>query len=236
MSIDLSASCPDTCGRPGHKDRRRADRRVLLSLLAEVWARFNWWGHADCLMTNHYHLLVETPDGNLFVGLSRSHGRGALPAVAAPGLAALGIQRKLTGGDGGLSPVRLNGHAVNPSLGNSSGITPVARCASSRTSDTSCRGIGMSRKSPARNAGRCPTTRICTQPRRAGHPYLRKLGPIEANRAGLAIILPASAILRCSPSCSCRPCSDARATRPLRHGLPSMFAESPHGQDIRIRR
>ena len=74
MSIDLSASCPDTCGRPGHKDRRRADRRVLLSLLAEVWARFNWWGHADCLMTNHYHLLIETPDGNLSKGMRQLNG------------------------------------------------------------------------------------------------------------------------------------------------------------------
>ena len=26
---------------------------------------FNWVIHSSCLMTNHYHLLVDTPDGNL---------------------------------------------------------------------------------------------------------------------------------------------------------------------------
>ena len=26
---------------------------------------FNWLCHAYCLMDNHYHLVIETPDGNL---------------------------------------------------------------------------------------------------------------------------------------------------------------------------
>jgi len=33
---------------------------MFLSLLADVCERFNWWGHAYCLMTNHYHLGSET--------------------------------------------------------------------------------------------------------------------------------------------------------------------------------
>jgi putative transposase len=46
-----------------------ADRELFLSLLGEVCDRFNWAIHAYCLMSNHYHLLVETPDGNLSRGM-----------------------------------------------------------------------------------------------------------------------------------------------------------------------
>ena len=53
----------------GHLYWGDADRRVFLTLLAEVCEQFNWWGHAYCLMTNHYHLLIETPDGNLSKGM-----------------------------------------------------------------------------------------------------------------------------------------------------------------------
>ena len=38
------------------------DRAKFLGVLAEVVNRLC---HAWCLMTNHYHLVVETPDGNL---------------------------------------------------------------------------------------------------------------------------------------------------------------------------
>ena len=51
-----------------------ADRRAFLTLLGEVCERFNWWGHAYCLMTNHCHLLVETPDGNLSKGMRQLNG------------------------------------------------------------------------------------------------------------------------------------------------------------------
>jgi len=42
-----------------------ADRRIFLDIVAAVRERVNWVVHAYCLMTNHYHLLVETPDANL---------------------------------------------------------------------------------------------------------------------------------------------------------------------------
>ena len=41
------------------------DRMGYLDVLSEVCKRFNWRIHAYCLMDNHYHLLIETPDGNL---------------------------------------------------------------------------------------------------------------------------------------------------------------------------
>ncbi|MCG6869221.1 MAG: transposase [Gammaproteobacteria bacterium] len=40
-------------------------RTYFLSLLADTAERFNAEWHAYCLMTNHYHLLLRTPEGNL---------------------------------------------------------------------------------------------------------------------------------------------------------------------------
>lgn len=60
----------------GREDIFRAvgDRQVFFDVLAGVWGRFNWVVHAYCLMTNHYHLLVETPDGNLARGMRELNG------------------------------------------------------------------------------------------------------------------------------------------------------------------
>lgn len=41
------------------------DRRTFLRVLGEATARFNLLCHAYCLMDNHYHLLLETPEANL---------------------------------------------------------------------------------------------------------------------------------------------------------------------------
>lgn len=51
-----------------------SDRRLFLSILGQVVKRFNWICHAYCLMTNHYHLLIETPDGNLSAGMRQFNG------------------------------------------------------------------------------------------------------------------------------------------------------------------
>jgi REP element-mobilizing transposase RayT len=45
------------------------DRGEWLAVLSQVCERFNWVLHAWCQMTNHYHLLVETIDGNLSRGM-----------------------------------------------------------------------------------------------------------------------------------------------------------------------
>ncbi|MCK4707676.1 MAG: transposase [Gammaproteobacteria bacterium] len=45
-----------------------------LDVLSNVCERFNWVIHAYCLMTNHYHLLIETPDGNLSRGMRQLNG------------------------------------------------------------------------------------------------------------------------------------------------------------------
>lgn len=51
-----------------------ADRRGFLSLLADVCELYNWTCHAYCLMSNHYHLLIETPDANLSRGMRQLNG------------------------------------------------------------------------------------------------------------------------------------------------------------------
>jgi putative transposase len=42
-----------------------ADREIYLEVLEDVQHRFDWAIHAYCLMSNHYHLLIETPDSKV---------------------------------------------------------------------------------------------------------------------------------------------------------------------------
>jgi REP element-mobilizing transposase RayT len=46
-----------------------ADRKVFLARMGEVCVRCGWKVHAWVLMGNHFHLLVETPEANLVVGM-----------------------------------------------------------------------------------------------------------------------------------------------------------------------
>jgi REP element-mobilizing transposase RayT len=50
------------------------DYLEFLNVLCVVVKRFNWLVHAYCLMGNHYHLLIETPDGNLSSGMRQLNG------------------------------------------------------------------------------------------------------------------------------------------------------------------
>ena len=56
-------------------DRREAifkddtDRNRFLATLAEVCVKTGWRVHAYCLMPNHFHLVVETPQANLVAGM-----------------------------------------------------------------------------------------------------------------------------------------------------------------------
>ncbi|NTV02890.1 MAG: addiction module toxin RelE, partial [Chlorobiaceae bacterium] len=43
-------------------------------LLAALTDRFQWLCHAWCLMDNHYHLVIETPEGNLSRGMRQLNG------------------------------------------------------------------------------------------------------------------------------------------------------------------
>jgi REP element-mobilizing transposase RayT len=50
------------------------DREKFLSNLGAVATRYNWLCHAYCLMDNHYHIMVETPDANLSIGMRQLNG------------------------------------------------------------------------------------------------------------------------------------------------------------------
>ncbi|RVU31919.1 addiction module toxin RelE [Rheinheimera riviphila] len=51
-----------------------SDFTSFLTLLGQVCAQYNWVVHAYCLMSNHYHLLLETPDANLTKGMRQLNG------------------------------------------------------------------------------------------------------------------------------------------------------------------
>lgn len=56
-------------------DRREAiflddfDRNVFLRTLADACSKTGWLVHAYCLMANHFHLVIETPQPNLALGM-----------------------------------------------------------------------------------------------------------------------------------------------------------------------
>lgn len=50
------------------------DRKAWLMVLGKVCERFNWVVHAYCQMSNHYHIIVETIDGNLSRGMRQLNG------------------------------------------------------------------------------------------------------------------------------------------------------------------
>lgn len=63
-----------------------ADARRFMALLEEIAAPLGWRFHAYCLMTNHYHFVLHTPQPNLSAGMqalaarytqdfNRRHGR-----------------------------------------------------------------------------------------------------------------------------------------------------------------
>lgn len=61
-------------------DRREAifrddgDRELFLKTVGNVCGRTGWRVHAYVLMTNHYHILLETPEANLVAGMKWLQG------------------------------------------------------------------------------------------------------------------------------------------------------------------
>ncbi len=50
------------------------DRQAWLERFGDIRGRFNRACHAYCQMTNHHHLVIETPDGNLSKGMRQLNG------------------------------------------------------------------------------------------------------------------------------------------------------------------
>ena len=51
------------------------DRRVFLGLLGLAVAEYEWTCHTFCLMTNHYHLVIDTTREYLSEGLQLLNGQ-----------------------------------------------------------------------------------------------------------------------------------------------------------------
>ena len=49
--------------------RDDSDRRLFLETLGQACGKTYWQVHADCLMNNHFHLVVETSEANLVSGM-----------------------------------------------------------------------------------------------------------------------------------------------------------------------
>lgn len=50
------------------------DRKYFLDELARTCERYHWLCHAYCLMSNHYHLLIETGTPTLSKGMKLLNG------------------------------------------------------------------------------------------------------------------------------------------------------------------
>jgi REP element-mobilizing transposase RayT len=50
------------------------DRKIFLKTMREIIKKHNWLCHSYCLMDNHFHLAIETPDGNLSKGMRDLNG------------------------------------------------------------------------------------------------------------------------------------------------------------------
>jgi len=70
------AKAAERAGVMNRDDRREAifrddqDRLLFLDTLGEARQKTDWQIHAWCVMSNHFHLVVETPWDNLVVGMT----------------------------------------------------------------------------------------------------------------------------------------------------------------------
>lgn len=51
------------------------DKLRFLKFLEQTVKQYRWLCHAYCLMTNHYHMLIETPEPNIARGMKRLNSR-----------------------------------------------------------------------------------------------------------------------------------------------------------------
>jgi REP element-mobilizing transposase RayT len=58
----------------GEVFRGDGDRELFLATLGRTVIRWRWVAHAYCLMGNHYHLVIETPEANLSRGMRQLNG------------------------------------------------------------------------------------------------------------------------------------------------------------------
>jgi REP element-mobilizing transposase RayT len=63
------------------------DRHDFIKTLAESCQKTGWQVHAFCLMSNHYHVVIETPNANLVAGMAWLQSTYTMRLNNRPGLA-----------------------------------------------------------------------------------------------------------------------------------------------------
>jgi len=72
LRLEYPGACYHVINRGNYRSdifRSEGDKRAFEACLLEACAKSGWVLHAYVLMSNHYHLAVETPDGNLIAGM-----------------------------------------------------------------------------------------------------------------------------------------------------------------------
>lgn len=77
LRIEYSGAVYHVTSRGNARERifvNDADRQVFLEIMGTVIKKYNWLCHSYCLMDNHYHVLLETSDPNLSLGMRQLNG------------------------------------------------------------------------------------------------------------------------------------------------------------------
>jgi putative transposase len=77
LRLEFAGALYHVTARGDRKDvifRTDSDRLAWLSMLAKVCERFHFVVHSYCQMNNHYHLMVETVEGDLARGMRQLNG------------------------------------------------------------------------------------------------------------------------------------------------------------------
>ena len=77
LRLEFSGACYHVTARGNRREaifRDDSDRLRFIDLLAKEVGQQGWILYAFCLMDNHYHLLLETPEPNLVGGMRRLNG------------------------------------------------------------------------------------------------------------------------------------------------------------------
>jgi REP element-mobilizing transposase RayT len=72
LRIEYAGACYHLVSRGGGRETifaDRQDREQFLQTLGEACGKADWQVHAYCLTSNHFHLVVETPQANLVAGV-----------------------------------------------------------------------------------------------------------------------------------------------------------------------
>ncbi len=72
LRVEYRGAIYHVMSRGDHREaifRDAEDRKRFLATLGEACRKTGWQVHALCLLSNHFHLVLETPRGNLAAGM-----------------------------------------------------------------------------------------------------------------------------------------------------------------------